>query len=429
MKRFLSIGMSLALVSSLAGCSSASQSKESKEKSNEKVSIIVTNGKGEIASQFAQATKDFMAANPNITVEPYSVAVGDSVNIFDKLTASGKVVTLAMVEPNAIIDKYKDVGIDLSAEKWNNDTVYSIKNAEGKIVGFPFAVEGFGLVYNQKVLDKAVGGTFDPYTINTRNKLKELLDKIKASGVKYPIAYETEDWSVANHYSSQWLDQSDDPSKLIQQAKDGKFDFAGNATWNGYYDTMDLLASKEYNKYGDRPLGKYYDDAHLSVGKGESAMLFNGDWAYDSLKAVAGDKFGFIPVPVDNNENNTMNNKLVVGPTQAFIINKNANKVQQDAAKKFLEWLVYDQKGQDFIVNKSQIISAFKNNSNKVTNPLGVAISNAISKDKTMPFTTNYVSASDYQTILGPDVQKYIDKKESRKDLAKAFTEYYKSKK
>ncbi|MDP4178920.1 MAG: ABC transporter substrate-binding protein [Bacillota bacterium] len=429
MKRFLSIGMALALVSSFAGCSTASQSKQSQVKSNEKVSIIITNGKGEIASQFTQATKDFMAANPNITIEPYSVAVGDSVNIFDKLTASGKVVTLAMVEPNAIIDKYKDVGIDLSGEKWNSDTSYGIKNAEGKVVGFPFAVEGFGLVYNQKVLDKAVGGTFDPFTINTRNKLKDLFDKIKASGVKYPVAYQTEDWSVANHFSSQWLDQSDDPSKLIQQAKDGKFDFANNTTWNGYYDTMDLLASKDYNKYGDRPLGKYYDDAHLSVGKGESAILFNGDWAYDSLKAVAGDKFGLIPVPVDNDENNPMNNKLVVGPTQAFIVNKSATKAQQDAAKKFLDWLVYDQKGQDFIVNKSQIISAFKNNANKVTNPLGAAISDAIAKNKTMPFTTNYVSASDYQTILGPDVQKYIDKKESRKDLAKAFTEYYKSKK
>lgn len=428
MKKFLSISLALILASSLAGCGAASQPKDSKGSSNEKVSIIVTNGKGEIASQFVQATKDFMTANPNITIEPYSVAVGDTVNILDKLTSSGKVVTLAMVEPNAIVDKYKDLGIDLSGEKWNNDTVYGIKNAEGKVVGFPFAVEGFGLVYNQKVLDKAVGGTFDPFTINTRDKLKDLLNKIKASGIKYPIAYETEDWSVSNHYSSQWLDQSNDPSKLVQQAKEGKFDFAGNAVWNGYYDTMDLLASKDYNKYGDRPLGKYYDDAHLAVGKGECAMLFNGDWAYDSLKAVAGDKFGFIPVPVNNDASNPMNNKLVVGPTQAFIINKNATKAQQDAAKKFLNWLVYDQKGQDFIVNKSQIISAFKNNANKVTNPLGAAISEAIAKDKTMPFSTNYVSASDYQTILGPDVQKYIDKKESRSNLAKAFTEYYKSK-
>lgn len=427
MKKFLSIGLAAMLAASLAGCGAGSSS--SQGNSNGKVTIIVTNGKGEIASQFSQAAKDFMKANPNITVEAYSTAVGDTLNVFDKLTASGKVVSLAMVEPNSVNAKYKDVGIDLSSEKWNSETSYAFKNDAGKTVGFPFAIEGFGLVYNQKVLDKAVGGTFDPFTINTRDKLKALLDKIKASGIKYPVAYQTEDWSVSNHYSSQFLDQSGDPAKTVKQLKDGTFDYINNATWNGYYDTMDLLASKDYNKYGDRPLGKYYDDAHMSVGKGECAMLFNGDWAYDSLKAVAGDKFGFIPVPVDNNESNPMNNKLIVGPTQVFIVNKKATQAQQDAAKKFLNWLVYDKAGQNFTVNKCQIISAFKNNTDKVTNPLGVAISDAIAKNKTMPFTTNYVSASDYQTILGPDVQKYISKSETRADLAKAFAAYYASKK
>lgn len=398
------------------------------DKSNGKVSIIITNGKGEIANQFTQAAKDFMASNPDINVEVHSVAVGDPVNILDKLTSSGKTVTLAMVEPSSVLGKYKDFGIDLSDQKWNQDTVYGFKNAEGKVVGFPFAIEGFGLVYNQKVLDKAVGGTFDPFTINTRDKLKDLLDKIKASGVKYPVAYQTEDWSVANHYSSQFLNQAEDPNKLVSDIIEGKFDFASNPVWNGYYDTLDLLTSKEYNKYGERPLGKYYDDAHLSVGKGESAILFNGNWAYDSLKAVADEKFGFIPVPVDNNPDNPLNNKITAGPTQVFLINKKATAAQQEAAKKFLNWLVYDKAGQDFVVNKCQIISAFKNNPNKVTNPLGVAIANAIEKGKTMPFSTNYVVTSEYQNILGPHVQKYIDKKETRAELAKNFADYYKTK-
>jgi len=192
---------------------------------------------------------------------------------------------------------------------------------------------------------------------------------------------------------------------------------------------MDLLASKQYNKYGDRPLGTYYDDAHLAVGKGESAILFNGNWAYDSLKAVAGDKFGFIPVPVDNNAENPLNNKIVAGPTQVFLVNKKATSAEQAAAKKFLNWLVDDKAGQDFVVNKSQIVSAFKSNPNKVTNPLGIAISDAIAKDKTVPFSTNYINAADYGSILGADVQKYIGKKETRAELAKAFTNYYNTKK
>lgn len=395
----------------------------------EKVTIIITNGKGEIASQWEQAAKDFSAANPNITVEAYSQAVGETLGVLDKLTASGKTVTLAMVEPSAVQNKYKDFGIDLTSEKWNEETKDGFKNEQGEIVGFPFSIEGFGLVYNTKVVEKAVGGTFDPFSINTRDKLKELLDKIKASGVKTPVAYQTEAWSVSNHYSTQFLNQAQNPADIVSQLKAGTFDLVNNAAWNGYYDTLDLLVSKDYNKYADRPLDKVYDDSHLSVGKGEAAMLFNGNWAFDSLKAVAGENFGFIPVPVDNNSDNPLNNKIAAGPTNVLIINKKATPAQQDAAKKFLNWIVYEQAGQDFLVNKSQVISAFKNNPNKVTNPLGKAIADAVVQGKTMPFSTNYVTAEDWMNIIGPDVQKYIVKKETKAELANAIQAYYASKK
>lgn len=445
MKKTLALILVVMLAVTLAACGGSKSAEPANESSGttgnsangskeagpeqEKVEIIITNGKGEIASQWEQAAKDFMAANPNITVVAQSAAVGDTLSILDKLTASGETVTIAMLEPSGVLNKYKDFGIDLSNEKWNEETKDGFKNAEGQIVGFPFAIEGFGLVYNKKVVEKAVGGTFDPFSINTRDKLKELLDKIKASGVKYPIAYQTEAWSVSNHYSTQFLNQAEDGSTIVAQLKEGKFDLAGNAVWNGYYDTMDLLASADYNKYGERPLGQYYDDAHLSVGKGESAMLFNGNWAFDSLKAVAGDSFGFIPVPVDNNPDNPLNNKIVAGPTQILAINKDATPAQQEAGKKFLNWLVYEEAGQDFLVNKSQIISAFKNNPNKVTNPLGAAIADAVAQGKTMPFSTNYVTADDWFKIIGPDVQKYIVKKQSREGLAKAIQNYYASKK
>ncbi|MCL9660489.1 ABC transporter substrate-binding protein [Paenibacillus hunanensis] len=418
------------LACTLAGCGKASsQTDDAATTADGKVNIVITNGKGEIATQWAQAAKDFMAENPDIHVEALSGAVGDTVNLLDKLTASGKTVTMAMMSPDSITNKYKDFGIDLSQEKWNQDTPYGVKDANGKIAGFPFSIEGFGLVYNKNVVDKAIGSSFDPFSINTRDKLKALLDQIKASGITYPVAYQTENWSVANHYSTQFLNQAADPTTIVNQLKAGTFDLASNPVWNGYYDTLDLLTSPEYNKYGERPLGKYYDDAHVSVGKGESAILFNGNWAYDSLKAVSGESFGFMPVPVDNDQANPLNNKIAVGPTNILVINKNATPEQQAAAKKFLDWIVYNKKGQDFLVNQAQIISAFKNNPYKVSNPLGAAISDAIKEDKTMPFSSNYVKVEDWGNILAQDIQKYIAKKETRAELAQAIEAYYKNQK
>src|SRR5690606_8311343 len=123
-----------------------------------------------------------MAKNPNIIVEAHTQAVGDTLSVVDKLTASGKTVTLAMVAPDTVNGKYKDFGIDLSEEAWIDETDNAFANENGEIVGFPFSIEGLGLVYNKKVVEDAVGGTFDPFTINTRDKLVELLDQIKASG-------------------------------------------------------------------------------------------------------------------------------------------------------------------------------------------------------------------------------------------------------
>ncbi|GGG22418.1 ABC transporter substrate-binding protein [Paenibacillus abyssi] len=407
--------------------STATNNNPSAVAEDEPVTIIIANGKGELTALYEQAAKDFMTENPNITVEVHTGAVGDSLSVLDRLTSSGVVVTLAMVEPNGVLEKYKDFGIDLSGERWVEETNDAIKNAEGTIVGFPFSIEGFGLVYNKQVVENAVGGSFDPFSINTRDKLIALFDQLQASGVQYPVAYQTEGWSVSNHYSSQFLNQAEDPNSIVNQLKAGTFDLASNEVWNGYYDTMDLLASEQYNKYGERPIGQYYDDAHVSVGKGESAILFNGNWAFDSLQAVAGDSFGFIPVPVDNNPDNPLNNKIVAGPTNIYIINKDATPAQQEAAKKYLNWLVYDEVGQDWLVNKAQVISAFKNNPHKVTNPLGAAIAVAIAQGKTMPFSTNYIVPGDWFSILGPEVQQYIDKRKSREDLAQAIQSYYTS--
>jgi raffinose/stachyose/melibiose transport system substrate-binding protein len=64
-----------------------------------------------------------------------------------------------------------------------------------------------------------------------------------------------------------------------------------------------------------------------------------------------------------------------------------------------------------------------------VTNPLGAAIADAIAQGKTLPFTNNYINGDDWSKLIGPEIQKYIVKKESRADLAKFIQNYYASQK
>ena len=96
------------------------------------------------------------------------------------------------------IVKFKDHAADLSNEKWVADMAQP-NQIDGKTLAFPFSVEGYGLIYNKAVLDKAVGGTFDPKTINTTTSLEELFKKIQASGPA-PLIIGSMDWSLRNHF-------------------------------------------------------------------------------------------------------------------------------------------------------------------------------------------------------------------------------------
>ena len=63
------------------------------------------------------------------------------------------------------VEKFKDRILDLTSETWMKDAVENSTAAtkfDGKNYAFPFSIEGYGFIYNKNVLDKAVGGTFDP---------------------------------------------------------------------------------------------------------------------------------------------------------------------------------------------------------------------------------------------------------------------------
>lgn len=164
--------------------------------------ITLLNSKGEILPQLEEAAKAFQKDNPGITVEIQPVPTGGSP--FERasaLYASGNPPTMIMLDTGDV-EKFKDRILDLSGEKWNADTVENATTAttfDGKNYAFPLAVEGYGFIYNKAVVDKAVGGSFDPTTIKTRNDLEKLFQQIETSGKK-ALVISSMDWSLGAHY-------------------------------------------------------------------------------------------------------------------------------------------------------------------------------------------------------------------------------------
>ncbi|SEP17430.1 ABC transporter substrate-binding protein [Paenibacillus sp. OK076] len=423
--------LSLIMVVMLSACGGAKTETGSGSSSSDgEVKITLLNSKAEINSQLEQAAKDFQSENPGITLE--IVPVGNGQSPFEKasaLYASGNPTTMMMLDTGDV-EKFKDRVLDLTSEKWMKDAVENSTSAttfDGKNYAFPFSIEGYGFIYNQQVLDQAVGGTFDPQSVQTTDQLEQLFQKIAATG-KSPLIVSPMDWSLGAHYLGlAYGGQSPDRAKVdqfISDLKAGKVDLASNTVFNGLMDTFDLM--KTYNIDKASPLSGTYERGPEVLGKGEVGIWFQGNWAWPQIHSfdTADGKYGFLPVPVSNNPDDFGNTQISAAVSKRILIDKEkSTPAQQEAAKKFLDWIVYEAKGQDFLVNQATIIPAFSNITLEPADPLGKSIGDYIKAGKIEESMSTL--PADHWSKLGASMQKYFADVIDRGGLAKEIQDYW----
>jgi len=425
--------LSVGILSGCAG-STAPAGDSASDSSKKSVEISILSAKPEISTQLEAATKDFEAANPGIKVTLIAL---NQQNPFEKMTsmyASGNAPTLSHVEGVNIL-KIKDKLLDLSAEPWVANAApgtLDIGKVDGKVLGMPVTVEGFGIIYNKAICDKAVGGKFDPASIKTRSDLAALMDKIEKSGVKSAIHVSPMDWSLGAHMSNvMFASQSADSAarhQFLEDLKSGKAKLSDNVAFKGWLDTLDLML--KHNNIKENPLDAKYENGPVFLAKGEVGLWFMGNWSYPQIKEIDGSgDYGFIPVPISDNAADYGNSQISVGVPMNWCIDKSQNTPeQQDAAKKFLNWLVSDAKGQDYVVNQFKFIPVFKNITLEASNPLAKSIQSYMAAGKTLEWMNNYYPADGWAK-MGASLQKYVAGKSDRTALAKELEAYWSSNK
>lgn len=386
--------------------------------------------KGEINPQLEEVFKNFSKDYPNITVELIPVGAGQSP--FEKLStmyASGNAPTIAMIDPNDV-GKFKDNFLDLSNEKWTKDALKGVLDDvtfEGKVYAFPFALEGYGLIYNKQLIEKAVG-KFDPNTIRTRFSLERLFKNLEAKKVT-PVVISPLDWSLGAHFITiAYAAQSRDygtVKKFIADLRAGKVDLVNNKVFNDLLDTFDML--RKYNYLKDSPLAGTYEQGAQLLAQDKVAFWFMGNWAWPLIEEVnpKNRDYGFVPVPLDNNPNNFFNRSIVALPTKMLCIDtKNNSKEQQEAAKTLLNWFVYNENGQKNWVYGLNIIAPFSNVKITLNDPLAKSIVEYAKAGRTfkIPYA---ILPSDHWPIIGAYMQKYLAGRMDRKQLLTEIMNYW----
>ncbi|MDO5545987.1 MAG: ABC transporter substrate-binding protein [Eubacteriales bacterium] len=413
-RRIFALVLTLAMVLALAACGGSGDGSK-----DGAVSITIFNSKMEIQSQMEEAAAKY-SEEKGVNIEVYYSNDTVAAHLSTRY-ASNEPYTLSMVDAKDIYSLAADHAIDLSGEKWVEDTTQEIA-IDGKVYGFPVCVEARGIIYNADAIKAATGKDFDPTSIKTTEDLQALVDELIAGGMTSPVGVMKEDWSLGGHFLAEIYEQHDDPDAYIAGIKDGSISLIDDAKFNEMMDTFDVLKNNNYAK--DAAISAEREVTEQKLAEGEIALMYGGNWDWSVINAYEySENMGMMPVP--NNSGDGSCDKLIGGGSKYFFIDSsdNTSDAQRQAAKDFLNWLVYDEAGQSFVVNDCALVPAYSNITLAVGDPLGTSVK-AYSDAGQMIGNYNYLP-DDHYSICGAAFQKYLAGQIDRAGFAQELTDYW----
>ena len=167
---------------SLAACGGSGDKKESAGKSDD-VTIDVFQFKVEFNEQFKAAAKMYEEENPGVKINISTVGGGDDYGAALKTKfASGEEPDIFNIGGPEDLKTWEKSLADVSDTKAFGEALEGTLDGVTKgdeVLGLPYNMEGYGLLYNKEVFEKA---GIDPTSIKTQADLRkavETLDKDK----------------------------------------------------------------------------------------------------------------------------------------------------------------------------------------------------------------------------------------------------------
>lgn len=452
-KRFLSLILVLAMVVSLvSACSKEGADKKvessdkgttsdaSKEETNkddsssEKVEISFYSTQTGMDDKFEDIIAKFEEENSNIKVE-YIAAGDNQLQKWMSLYASNEGPTVSLMDPiNIWENQDRMLVLDPNENPWMDqvyESAYASYIFDGDIYAIPISTQGYGLLYNQRVLDEAVGGTFDPDTIKTRDDLINLFDKIEASGTPATMITGV-NWSIGMHYLALtyagYRDSREIEKTVVEESRAGTFDLANDEVFNSLIDTFDLLAKYNYNK-SDPLIGNIDLDAE-ALATGKVGTWFMGDWSWVQLKDIADrdTEFGILPIPVSNDPSDERNLKIPASQPKGYCIDTSQNTVeQQEAGKKFIEFICFNPYAQEIISDTMGATLPYENVTVKSDSPLADATAWYSEQGRTLDISNFILLPSDFWYENGASMEAYLSGAIDRETLAAQVGNYWKN--
>lgn len=378
--------------------------------------ITLAQGKVEIDKALKTYAAEWSKTN-NVKVNIMTIGGGQDLQTELKaMYAAGELPDIFTLAGPAEVADWEAVLTDLTGEKWVSQTSVPYRY-KGKVVGFPVAIEGWGMAYNADILAKA---GVDPSKLNNLAAYRDAFAKIDSQkeklGLKSVVSMAASAemfWVTAHHNVNSYLSNGlkyDDQSVALA-ATQGKVDAK---RLSEYADWVELLF-----KYADKAVlttGNY--DAQVGdFASGKAAFLHQGNWVDPNLNAA---KITFKTAFAPHGSMSATTDGIFVSPPSYYVINSKSKNIK--GAKKFLNDLVFTDAGQKFQVVDAGMIPAFNNIKLKPTGPLSQSVQDWASKGKIYAWN-QYMLPNDFRNnTLAPIYNQFASGSITKAQFIDLFT-------
>ncbi len=413
---------------SLCSCSTQKNNQNTQQSAQQGAvkEIRFLNFKPEIATKYEQIAKVYESETG------IKVTIETAANNTYEQTLSAKISTseapaIFQINGPTGYANWKDYCADLSdTEIYKHLTDKSMAvSTDGGVWGIPYVVEGYGIIYNSEITDKyfKLENKATPYKsmdeIKSFKALKAICDDMQKNasllgieGVFSSTSLKSgEDWRWQTHLANipiYYEFEKNGTDIWSKGADEIKFEYQEN-----FKNIFDLYIT---DSVSDRKtLGKkIVDESMAEFATGKSAMVQNGNWAYEQISKVEGntvdeDDIKFLPIytGIEGEENQG----ICIGTENFLAINSKLSEAEQKAAADFIYWLFSSEKGKDFVVDELSFIAPFDTFTKDETpdDPLAKEVVRYMNTDgiKNIPWSFTAFPSQKFKETFGSALLRY----------------------
>ncbi|HKK96109.1 MAG TPA: ABC transporter substrate-binding protein [Anaerovoracaceae bacterium] len=368
MKRILVVLLTLSLlVAVVAGCSS--------EPAEEDQAVVIYQNKVEIHDQLTAFAETYKEATGKEVIVKTSGGDSPYAEALRAEFQSDRQPDIFVIEGMGGYNTWESKLQPFEEEEWMEFTDLEFV-VDGKIIGFPVAVEAWGMAYNEDMLEQA---GVDPSTLTSQEayraafeKIDGMKDELGISSVVAMAAGPDMRWVTGLHnfngYLSAGLPYGD--TTVLDKLNNGEADMD---RLTEYADWVELLF-----EYADRTvlLTGNYDSQVSQFGTEKAAFIHQGNWIDPWLEENGVDfPMAFAPHASVKGTHES----IFIGAPSFYVIN--SESTNQEAAREFLNFMVTEEAGHKYMVEEAKMVPAFSNVNLTPSTPLSANVVEWMKKD------------------------------------------------